>query len=96
MSERPLPIVGGNLATTCEWPTAIMLIGPLVGCSGTLVDPHVVVTAKHCLVDESGNPTPPTSIGLGETRDQWAMTVAVFSASPTPTTISACALSPRT
>ena len=77
VSETASPIVGGNLATTCEWPTAIMLIGPLVGCSGTLVDPHVVVTAKHCLVDESGNPTPPTSIGLGETRDQWAMTAAV-------------------
>jgi hypothetical protein len=76
VSESTLPIVGGNLATTCVWPTAIMLVGP-EGCSGTLVHPRVVVTAKHCLVDGNGNPTPPASIGLGETRDQWARTVAV-------------------
>ena len=77
VSRTALPIVGGNLATTCEWPTAIMLVGPLVACSGTLVSPRVVVTARHCLIDESGNPTPPTSIGLGETRNEWAKTVAV-------------------
>jgi hypothetical protein len=77
VSESALPIVGGSLAATCVWPTAIMLVR-LAGCSGTLVHPRVVVTAKHCLVDEnSGNPTPPTSIGLGERRDNWAKTVAV-------------------
>jgi hypothetical protein len=78
-----LPIVGGDLATTCEWPTAIMLVGP-AGCSGALVHPHVVVTAKHCLVNDSGNLTTPTSIGLGETRGQWAKTVAVSSCTTHP------------
>ncbi len=72
ISETSLPIVGGNLATTCQWPTAILPVES-VGCSGALVHPRVVVTAKHCLV-EGGDPT---SIGLGETRDQWAKTVDV-------------------
>lgn len=72
VSETVLPIVGGNLATTCQWPTAVMLVAG-VGCSGALVHPRVVVTAKHCLV-EGGDPN---SIVLGETRDQGAKTVAV-------------------
>ena len=76
VSESALPIVGGSLASTCVWPTAIMLVGP-EGCSGTLVHPRVVVTAKHCLVDGNGNPIPPTAIGLGEKRGSWAKTVAV-------------------
>jgi hypothetical protein len=71
-----LPIIGGNVASTCVWPTAIMLIGP-VGCSGALVHTRVVVTAGHCLAAEDGTPRPPTAIGLGETSAQWAKTVAV-------------------
>ena len=74
VSATSLPIVGGDLATTCQWPTAVMLVAG-VGCSGALVHPRVVVTAKHCLV-EGGDPN---SIVLGETRDQWAKTVAVSS-----------------
>jgi hypothetical protein len=71
-----LPIIGGNVASTCVWPTAIMLIGP-VGCSGALVHTRVVVTAKHCLVADNGISRPPTAIGLGETSNQWAKTVDV-------------------
>ena len=77
-----LPIVGGNLATTCQWPTAIML-SP-VGCSGTLVHPRVVVTARHCLFNEStGVWTPPKSVVLGE-HNVFARTVAVSSCTPHP------------
>ena len=75
LSETVSPIVGGSLASPCAWPTTIML--QPIGCSGTLVHPRVVVTAKHCLVNDSGNPTPPSSIGLGETRSAWARTVDV-------------------
>jgi hypothetical protein len=71
-----LPIIGGNVASTCVWPTAIMLIGP-VGCSGALVHTRVVVTAGHCLAAEDGTFSPPTAIGLGETSVQWAKTVEV-------------------
>jgi hypothetical protein len=71
-----LPIIGGSVAKTCVWPTAIMLIGP-VGCSGALVHTRVVVTAGHCLTAEDGTFRPPTAIGLGETSAQWAKTVEV-------------------
>ena len=64
------------MASTCVWPTAIMLIGP-VGCSGALVHTRVVVTAGHCLTAEDGTSRPPTAIGLGETSAQWAKTVDV-------------------
>jgi Trypsin len=71
-----LPIIGGSVASTCVWPTAIMLIGP-VGCSGALVHTRVVVTARHCLTAEDGTFRPPTAIGFGETSAQWAKTVDV-------------------
>jgi uncharacterized protein (TIGR03382 family) len=38
------PIVGGQNATTCQWPTAVLLSG----CTGTLVHPLIVTTAAHC------------------------------------------------
>lgn len=82
VSQTASPIVGGNTATTCQWPSAIMLIGP-EGCSGSLVHPRVVVTAKHCLVAGT-KINPPTQIGLGETRDSWARTVAVSSCAVHP------------
>ena len=76
-SETTLPIVGGNLAATCEWPTTVMMLGSPVICTGTLVHSRVVVTAAHCLLDESGRFTSFTSIGLGETLAPWAKTVAI-------------------
>lgn len=46
-------------------------------CSGTLVAPRVVVTAKHCTVDDTGNLIPPGSITVntGPTggRDTYAV-----------------------
>ena len=77
LSGTRLPIVGGNLAATCEWPTTVMMLGPSVICTGTLVHPRVVVTASHCLLDASGGLPAFTSIGLGETSKPWAKTVAI-------------------
>jgi len=74
LSETISPIVGGNLAAPCEWPTTVMMMGSSVVCTGTLVHPRVVVTAAHCLVDEGGRFA---SIGLGETRNPWAKIVAI-------------------
>jgi predicted deacylase len=68
-------IVGGSAAATCQWPTTVM-VNP-IGCSGTLVHSRAVVTAKHCLVDEAGNPDPPTSVGIGEAVSSFAKTVAI-------------------
>src|SRR5438552_9648171 len=38
------PIFGGQNATTCQWPTTVLLNG----CTGTLVHPLIVTTAGHC------------------------------------------------
>ena len=38
------PIFGGQTATTCQWPTTVLLSG----CTGTLVHPLIVTTAAHC------------------------------------------------
>jgi hypothetical protein len=85
LSETRLPIVGGNLAATCEWPTTVMMVGSVWVCTGTLVHPRVVVTAAHCLYDDSGRYTPFTSIGLGETSKPWAKTVAIAGCTAHPT-----------
>src|SRR5947207_7050882 len=37
-------IVGGQTASTCQWPTTVLLSG----CTGTLVHPLIVTTAAHC------------------------------------------------
>lgn len=77
VSHVSLPIVGGSQAATCEWPSAVMIIGRLV-CSGALVHPRAVVTAKHCLMDaEQTRMVRPDGVGFGESRDQWARTVSV-------------------
>ena len=41
-------IVGGQEATTCQWPTAVALVSSLGLCTGTLVHPRVVLYAAHC------------------------------------------------
>jgi len=52
-------IVGGQEATTCQWPTAVALVSPLGLCTGTLVHPRLVLMAAHCGTDF-------TEIVLGE------------------------------
>jgi predicted deacylase len=56
-----------------------------IGCSGTLVHGRAIVTAKHCLVDEAGKPSPPTSIGIGESVSGFAKTVAIATCYGHPT-----------
>lgn len=85
LSEMAFPIVGGNLATACAWPTTVMMVRPLVVCTGTLVHPRVVITAAHCLLDDSDGLVAFTSIGLGETSKPWAETVAIASCTAHPT-----------
>lgn len=40
----PQPIVGGEAAGVCSWPTSVY-VG---GCSGTLIHPEIVLYAAHC------------------------------------------------
>jgi len=44
-------IIGGEDATTCQWPTAVALVSHLGLCTGTLVHPQVVLYAAHCGTD---------------------------------------------
>src|SRR5258706_11710007 len=72
-----LPIYGGQNATTCQWPTTVLL-GEL-GCTGTLVHPSIVVTAAHFGTSER-------MITFGESESSPARNVAVefFRAFPRP------------
>jgi MYXO-CTERM domain-containing protein len=56
-SSEPAAITGGTPVTACGWPTAVWA----AGCSGTLVDPEIVVLAAHC--------SAPSQIVIGERRD---------------------------
>jgi hypothetical protein len=77
ISQAALPIVGGTEASTCQWPSAVMIVGSWV-CTGTLVHPRAVVTAKHCLMNEKKTAMlTPSMVGFGESRSQWAKTVNV-------------------
>jgi len=49
----PVPhIYDGTETEGCQFPTTLMLNG----CTATLVSPHVVITAAHCLGDTDGPP----------------------------------------
>jgi MYXO-CTERM domain-containing protein len=62
------PIVGGQLAGACQWPTTVLLND--AGCSGTLIHPSIIVTAAHC-------GTKMKNAILGETRGAAARTLAI-------------------
>ena len=48
-------IAGGSVARVNSWPWQVMLIRSSGDqfCGGSLVDPYWVVTAAHCVSDES-------------------------------------------
>lgn len=58
--DRPHRVVDGNLSS--DWPaTAALIFDGEAGCTGTLIDPAVVLTAAHCL--DYG---PPDSVYFGD------------------------------
>src|SRR5689334_5165385 len=61
--QTPL-ILGGQMATSCQWPTSVALFNRTAMCSGTLVHPRVVLTASHCMNQAAGGP--PSTIRFGE------------------------------
>ncbi len=51
--NTPVPhIYDGTQTEGCQFPTTLMLNG----CTATLVSPHVVITAAHCMGDSDGPP----------------------------------------
>ncbi|MGH1344502.1 MAG: trypsin-like serine protease [Nannocystales bacterium] len=50
---EPVPhIYDGTETNGCQFPTTLMM----GGCTATLVSPHVVITAAHCMGDSDGPP----------------------------------------
>lgn len=58
--DDPTGIYGGQLATSCQWPSAVGLYGDQTACTGSLVHPEVIVTAAHCL---EGGPLHTATLG---------------------------------
>jgi len=46
--EIAQPVVNGQTAAPCQWPSAVMVVLSRGLCSGTLVNPRLVTLAAHC------------------------------------------------
>jgi MYXO-CTERM domain-containing protein len=46
--EIAQPVVNGETAAPCQWPSAVMVVLTRGLCSGTLVNPKLVTLAAHC------------------------------------------------
>jgi MYXO-CTERM domain-containing protein len=68
VAEFGAPVVGGTLATSCQWPTALSVRG----CTATLVHPKLVTLAAHCLGGDV-----PTEVLFGEDAGRPARRIAV-------------------
>jgi hypothetical protein len=51
LTDRPdsSAIYGGELASTCQWPTTVSVDTGVSYCTGTLVHPEIVIYAAHCV-----------------------------------------------
>jgi secreted trypsin-like serine protease len=70
--EAPAPIIGGGAATGAQYNAIGSLATPPAPgyaprsfCTGTLIDPTHVLTAKHCALQEPTKPDSPTKLDAG-------------------------------
>lgn len=75
---RPQPIWGGAEVEACGWPSTVYMDG----CTGTLVNPELVVFASHCMFFAGGSG--PALASFGETVDAPAREVATSSCTMYP------------
>lgn len=84
-SEPSLRIVGGNETKSCFFPSTLLIKEELESrCTGTLVHPQIVTTAKHCV---GGFMT----FGFGE-HGEFGRVTGVCKASPEHTDMAYCKL----
>lgn len=55
---EPVPIIGGEAVEGADWSNVVMVVTPdkdgrtVYLCSGTLIAPHIVLTAAHCIAPD--------------------------------------------